>query len=122
MSEFIGWGKMNKCPICGKEFLVTCNEKSWAYRAQGKEQRLYLYCSWHCYRERIKRKKTRALTAEYHSYYTVHEAAEKLKTSDSAIRRCIESGTLRGKRLRFREQYQWGVLKEDVENYALGSD
>ena len=47
-----GLGKEQKCKVCGKEFLVTCNRNEWVYQrwyTKGVGRR-YM-CSWTCYRK-----------------------------------------------------------------------
>ena len=45
------------CPICGKEFQITCDAHVWAYRAfdQRTGNRL-LFCKWSCLRKYQKRR------------------------------------------------------------------
>lgn len=45
MSTF---GMEKKCPICGKEFLVTTHK--WTYKLPGKRNTPIYYCTYTCFR------------------------------------------------------------------------
>lgn len=44
---------MKNCPVCGKEYIVSCQE--WVYK-KTYDGKLHYFCSYNCMRKRLKEK------------------------------------------------------------------